>query len=129
MKKVELIFASILVPLDFTMLMLSGWLAYRIRFDASVTGLLEAVYFLTVGQYMAGIAVAAVGMLFIFAWSGLYTISGTRRILDEFRKVVLACSAGVMIAIIMFFFDRHLFSSRFIILGAWGLSIIFVSLS
>ena len=126
MKKVELFFASILVPLDFSMLMLSGWLAYKIRFDDSVTDLREAVYAIPLSQYLFGVALASLGMLLIFAWSGLYTISGTRRILDEIRKVTLACSAGVMVIIILFFFDRQLFSSRFIILIAWVLGIVFV---
>jgi hypothetical protein len=37
MKKVELLFGALLVPLDYLMVILAGWLAYRIRFTPSIT--------------------------------------------------------------------------------------------
>jgi exopolysaccharide biosynthesis polyprenyl glycosylphosphotransferase len=65
----------------------------------------------------------------VFAISGLYSIRGTRRLLDELAKVFVACSTGVMLIIILIFFQRELFSSRFIILAGWVLSIVFVSVA
>ncbi len=127
MKKVELIFRAILVPLDYLMLLLAGWLAYVIRFDESVVGIRQVIYELPFQDYMQVTALSSLVMLIIFAWTGLYNITGTRRVIDEIRKVVVACSTGVLAIIILFFFNRDLFSSRFIILTTWILSIVLVA--
>lgn len=127
MKRVELRISALLVPLDYLMLLLAGWLAYVIRFNSSVTDFRAVVYALPFGEYSKVLLAAAVVMVIIFAWSGLYVITGTRRIIDELRKVFIACSTGVLFIIVLFFFNRELFSSRFIILIAWILSIICVS--
>lgn len=128
MRRVELFFSALLVPLDFLMLLLAAITAYAIRFGDYTVGLREALYTLPLFDFLRIAALTSIAMLVIFAWNGLYTISGTRRIVDEFRKIFLACSTGVMIIIILFFFNRELFSSRFIILIAWIFSIVFVSL-
>lgn len=127
MRRVELLFTVVLVPLDFIMLMAAAWVAYLIRFDSSVTGIRQVVYTLPTNEYVWISAMTSLVMLVIFAWNGLYGTSGTRRVVDEFRKIILACSTGVLIIIVLFFFNRELFSSRFIILIAWFLSIVFVA--
>jgi exopolysaccharide biosynthesis polyprenyl glycosylphosphotransferase len=126
LKKTELIFSVILVPLDFLMLIAAALAAYFLRF-ATLSALRPVIYempfweFLKISLFMGAI------WLVIFALSGLYTIGGTRRILDELAKIFLACSAGLAVIIVLIFFERDLFSSRFIILAAWVLAIVFVS--
>ena len=127
MRRFELIIATLLVPLDYLMLLAAAWTAYRIRFDQSVTGIRQAVYTLPADEYFQIVAISSFLMLVIFAWIGLYAITGTRRILDEFKKIFLACSAAVLIIIVIFFFNRELFSSRFIILIGWVLSMTYVA--
>ncbi|MBI2415732.1 MAG: sugar transferase [Candidatus Kerfeldbacteria bacterium] len=127
MKRVELFFGGLLVPLDYLMLLLAGWLAYIIRFDESVVGLKGVIYELPLADYMRVLAASSLGLLVIFAWNGLYDITGTRRIVDELRRIFVACSTGVMIVIVLVFFDRTLFSSRFIILLTWVLSIALIA--
>lgn len=128
MKRIELRISALLVPLDYLMLIVAGWLAYVIRFTPSVTDFRAVVYAFPLHDYMQVVFVSAAAMIAIFALSGLYTITGTRRIIDELKKVFIACSTGVLFIIVLFFFNRELFSSRFIILIAWVLSIICVSL-
>lgn len=127
MKRVELIIAAILVPLDYTMLVLAGWLAYRIRFGDTVTGLRAATYLLDPKEFFFVLLGASAVMVIIFSVNGLYDTSGTRRIVDEVRKVFLACSTGILLVMVLFFFDRELFSSRLIVLAAWVLSIVLVT--
>ncbi|MDP3970262.1 MAG: sugar transferase [bacterium] len=127
MRRVELLVTAILVPLDFIMLLIAAWLAYRIRFGEPVTDIRQAVYTLPLDEYLRVAAVISLVMLVIFAWNGLYAVVGTRRIVDEFRKIFLACSTGVMVLIVLFFFNRDLFSSRFIILIGWILSVVLVA--
>jgi exopolysaccharide biosynthesis polyprenyl glycosylphosphotransferase len=126
LKKSELIFSAILVPLDFLMLIAAALAAYFLRF-ATLAELRPIIYEMPFGEFLNIAATTGLIWLLIFALSGLYTIGGTRRILDELAKIFLACSAGLGVIIILIFFERDLFSSRFIILAAWVLAIIFVS--
>src|SRR4030043_121344 len=83
MKRSELIFTAILVPVDFLML--------------------------------------------VFAIIGLYLMKRNNKLLEEFFRIVIATSAGLMVVIIYIFIKREFFDSRFLILGAWVLAVFFVS--
>ena len=128
MKKHELIFSAVLVPIDYLMIVVSGWLAYYLRFESFLTELRPVSYDLAFREYLIIVLGVALIWLGIFAISGLYTIGGTKRSIDELAKIFIACSTGVMLIIILIFFKRELFSSRFIILIGWILSIILVSI-
>ncbi len=126
MKRVELIVSALLVPVDFLMVLGAGLLAYQLRFSSFVE-LRPVVYELPFDEFFSILLTVAFIWLPVFALSGLYSIRGTKRLLDELAKVFFACSTGVMLIIILIFFQRELFSSRFIILAGWVLSILFVS--
>ncbi len=127
LKRVELIIAALLVPLDYAMLILAGWLAYQLRFGTAVTDIRAVVYPLPFANYMLILAATSVVMIAIFALNGLYTTNGTRRIVSELRKVFVSCSTGILIVMVLFFFNRELFSSRFIIITAWVFSMVLVA--
>ena len=127
MKKSELMFSALLVPIDFLMLIAAGLAAYFLRFQALVD--LRPVIFEIPFKWYLDITLAiAFFYLIIFAFAGLYIIAPARKLSHEFAKIFFACSAGIMIIIIFIFFKREFFSSRFIVLAAWLLSIIFVYL-
>lgn len=126
MKKSELVFAAIQVPLDFLMLALAAIVAYYIRFQSAYTELSPVIYDLPFNKYLEIVFPVALGWLIIFAFAGLYKIKSTRRIIDELAHVIFACSTGVMAIIIYIFLKRELFSSRFVVLAGWILAIVFV---
>lgn len=128
MKKFDLFFKAILVPLDFILLLLAGLLAYFIRFQSFVTEIRPVVYELPLKEYLNIVIFMALLWLIIFSIEGLYSIKGPRKIIPEMVKVFFACSTGLILIIILIFLKRELFSSRFIILAAWLLSIILVTL-
>lgn len=128
MKRTELLFAAILVPLDWAMLALSAIVAYRLRFEESVTQIQPAIYTIPFGQFFGFAAATSLAWLVIFALSGAYAIRANRKITQEVRRVFYSCSIGVLIIIVLFFFNRDLFSSRFIILATYICSLIFVTL-
>jgi len=129
MKKAELIFGFILLPLDYLMLVLAATSAYFLRFGDTFSGLKPVIYELPFKNFIVIVLFSSFILILLFAWNGLYNIQGTRRVITEFRRIFVACSTGVLIAIIMVFFNRELFSSRFIILAAWILSICYVALA
>ncbi len=129
MKRAELIFGAILVPIDYLVLVAAGLAAYYLRFDSTITDIRPVVYEMPWLEFFYVILVTSLVMVIIFAFSGLYVISGTRRITTEIKKIISGCTLGVMLVIVAVFFQRELFSSRFIILAAWILSMGFVMLA
>lgn len=130
MKKSEITFSVILVPIDYIMIILAAFSAYFLRFSKFYQeNIREIVFNLPFGGYLGAALIVALFWLIIFALVGLYTIGGRRKLIDEVSKVAIACSAGLVLITVLIFFRRELFDSRFIVLAAWALSIIYVSLA
>lgn len=128
MNKSELTFSAILVPLDYLVVFLAALAAYGLRFGTVVTGFRPVISEIPLEEYLPVALIASLIWVMVFALSGLYNIRTTRRMVEEFSKIFLACSTAFLIIIIFIFFQRELFSSRFIILSGWLLSIIFISI-
>jgi len=129
MKKGELVFSALLLPVDFLMLILAGIATYFLR--TKILSAFRPVLFqfnLPFGRYL--ILVIFVSIIFIAAYavSGLYKLQSTRKTITEFFRVVIASSAAIMVVIIYIFLQQTLFNSRFLVLGAWFLAVVFVSL-
>ena len=127
MKKSELIFSSLLIPLDFVMIVLAGITAYYIRFSDFTRDIRPVIFELPFGIYIKVVLFVAFLWLIVFALAGLYNIRSARRLVKEVYRVILACSTGLMLIVIIIFVRRELFDSRFIVLVAWVLSILYVS--
>jgi exopolysaccharide biosynthesis polyprenyl glycosylphosphotransferase len=126
MKRTDLFFAGILVPLDYLALTGAGILAYRIRVT-SIAELRPLGSLLPFPLYLQLLLVAAVAAVLVLALSGLYT-TRRRGMGDELVRIFVASSTAVFLVILYIFFQRSLFSSRFIIVAAWALAIVTVSL-
>jgi len=127
MKRGELFFSFLLVPLDFLMIVLAGISAYYIRFSEFTTGIRPAIFNLPFSSYLKAVFLVSLLWVIIFALSGLYNIKDARKLVKEIYRVVLACSTGFMLIVFLIFFRRELFDSRFIVLAGWALSIFYVS--
>jgi len=127
MKKPELFFSFLLVPLDYLMLVLAGISAYHLRFSNFSTGIRPIIFNLRFDLYVESLLIIAFVWLLIFAFAGMYRISRPGNIARGFARVILACTSGLALVAIFIFFRRELFDSRFIVLAAWLLSIIYVS--
>ena len=128
MKKIELFFSSILVPIDFLMLLAAAAAAYFLRFESVVSEFRPVIYELPFREYFATSVLIILIWILIFAMAGLYHMQ-RRKVSNEFVRIFLACSTGILAVIVLIFFQRELFSSRFIVLAAWVLSIVFVTLA
>ncbi len=126
MKRSELFFSFLLVPLDYIMIVLAGISAYYIRFAEFTTGIRPVIFNLSLPYYFKIVLLIAFFWIIIFALAGLYSIKNPKNIIKEAYRVVLACSTGLMLIVILIFIRRELFDSRFIILAGWGLAIIYL---
>ena len=129
MKKSELILNVVLVPVDYLMLLLAGMVAYGIRTEfLDSFREVQFAFRLPFERYLAIVAIVALIFIFVYAISGLYYVHTTRRFVGELFRVLMASSVGLMVVIVYMFLRAELFDSRFLVLGAWGLGILFVSL-
>jgi len=126
MKRSELFFSFLLVPLDYLMLILAGSSAYYIRFSELTINIRPAIFNLPFFSYLEILLIIALLWMPIFAFTGLYNIKTARKLIKEMYGVILACSTGLMLVIILIFMRRELFDSRFIVLVAWFLAILYV---
>jgi len=127
MKKPELFFTFLLVPLDYAMLVFAGLSAYSIRFSSYTTEIRPVIFNLPFDRYLESVLIIAVGWLLIFAFAGMYRIRRPANMARALSRVILACTSGLALVAILIFFQRDLFDSRFIVIAAWLLSIIYVS--
>jgi len=127
MKKFELIFAAILVPLDYLALLLAGTLAYFLRFESFVTEIRPVVFEMSYRSFFEIMVMVALGWLAVYALNGLYSFK-RQNLLSLISKIIVASSAATLLIVVAFFFNFQLFSSRLIILTSWLLSIIIISL-
>lgn len=128
MKKSELMFNVLLVPIDCIMIILAGILAYRVRFAPQVAVLSPVGFEMNLPRFLE--LVFAMTPIFIgfLAFFGLYRLRSVRRFWGEVLHVIAAVSAGFMFALFMIFAAREEFPSRFIFFAAWLLAILTISL-
>ncbi|MEI8361087.1 MAG: sugar transferase [bacterium] len=126
MKRVELFFSFLLVPLDFLMFIAAGVTAYNIRFSQFTAEIRPVIFSLPFGAYLKILVIISLFWVIIFALAGLYKMRGTRSLIKEMYEVVSASSTGLVLIVVIIFFSRDLFSSRFIVLAGWLLAIIYV---
>jgi len=125
MKKAELIFNLISIPADALSLLIAGIASFYLREHyTNIVG--PIIYRLNLADFLSSVYKLIPVLLLIFAFLGLYNLKGTRKIPRELGKIIVGVSLGLLIIILLFFFNQTIFPSRFIILATWGLGIIFV---
>ena len=75
MKKSELLFTALLVPLDYFLVFAAALTARDLRFRA-FAGLRPVIYEIPLPQYLAFSAVVAAVFVLCFAIAGLYAVTG-----------------------------------------------------
>jgi exopolysaccharide biosynthesis polyprenyl glycosylphosphotransferase len=125
MKRSELFFTAVLIPVDFLALVAAGIAAYYSRFHPYFVTVRPVVFDLTIERYTAVVVPIAFVWLIVFAVSGLYSAHRVA-IASELTRVALACSTAMAAVFAILFFSRTFFESRFIAVAAWLLAILFV---
>jgi len=123
MKRLELFFTFMLVPLDAAMVLLAFVIAFfsRSHLDSSPFlsdfGLVEYIRY---AFYLLPV------WIFLFASNGLYAIKKNIGILAELYHVVIANSIAILLLIVALFLSQSFFYSRLILMFTWIASVILV---
>ncbi|MFC1640625.1 sugar transferase [Patescibacteria group bacterium] len=128
MKKSELIFNVLLVPLDFIAIIFAALTSYYIRYNTNLlTENFPVGLRLDFGEYFIAVLIGSVIFIVFMAGNGLYVLKNARRLYGELFKVFFSVSAASLAIIILLFFTQIFDASRFLVLSIWLLAILFIS--
>lgn len=119
--RLDLVVAAALVPLDYVALIAAGWLAYSVRFHQLVD-ILPIVATVPFSGFLRLLMVVAIGWVGILALTGVYRLR--QPLSAELGRVFLGASVSVLLLIVLIFFQREFFASRFIIIASWLFAVV-----
>ena len=127
MKRSELFFTALLVPLDLGMIVAAFLAAYWLRAAQSGSGVLEASFW-PIHQYLTFVSVIAPFWLLIFALAGLYSIKRTWRTWEEFSAIFVGVAGGTVLVIAWPFLTRQEFFSRLVVIYLFVLALVLITI-
>lgn len=132
MKRFEIFFGIVKIPMDFIMTVLAFTAAYQLRLiTAPINGIAKPIDFNelpTETEYFTFTISATIALLIIFAIGKMYTLKTTSKFTKETRSAIILCGVWTMAIITYFFFTRTFPFSRLAMLYGWGLTLIFIIL-
>lgn len=128
MKKADFITNISLVFIDFALVFLAGISAYFLRFSDFISQMRPVFYEMPYQEYISLLFKIAIFAIVIFALSGFYTMK-TKKLARELPKIITGVSTVLILIVLAIFWQRELFSSRFIIILSWALGIIYIFIS
>lgn len=126
MKRLHLFFAVLRVPVDAAMILAASITAYFIRVSPFVAAYRPVLFTIDVVDLIRATLVVAMCWLAVFALNGLY-VTRYMSIREEMSRVIYAVSTGMMLVFTVIFFSQEIFESRFIVLAAWGLAMVYIA--
>lgn len=128
MKKADLIFNVLLVPLDFLAVVVGGIFAYFLRTSPWLAEWRPAMFVgnLPLFKYFIIVLIVGGAWTVIFAILGLYRVDFRRIGAREIFRIFIATSAGLLSIVVYIFLRREWFDSRFLILAGWLFATLFV---
>lgn len=124
MKRSELIFNIVSIPIDIISLFVAGLVSFYLRL--ALNNEIPVLFAPNLHSFLHDLWYSVLILLIIFALAGLYNLRGTRRFSREFLKITASVSTALLLIILVFFFNQNVFNSRLTILIAWPASIILV---
>jgi len=129
MKKSEIFWSVLQVPVDYLMIVLAAVSVFFLRdFLPTVSNILyPKVYPMTFDRFFELSLIVAPLFLAVYAIEGLYVVRSPRKSWEEAFQVFRATTLAIVVIIIAVFLERDWFSSRFIILAGWFFAAAYVS--
>lgn len=120
MKRSELFFSFLHLPVDAAAIFFSFLLAYQLRVK---TDIIPANTNVMLKDYLwSGVYLLPVWLVF-FALAGLYNVGRQRNLPNKLYKIFISSSAAILLLIVYIFLGKVSFFSRLILVYTWALSI------
>ncbi|OGJ47580.1 hypothetical protein A2344_02355 [Candidatus Peregrinibacteria bacterium RIFOXYB12_FULL_41_12] len=131
MKKSEIIFGLLKIPMDFFMVVFAFLIAFKLRtyptLIPNLTLPVDMMNFPLLTEYLTLIGKFSAVLIGIFAINNMYSLKITSKISKEVMKVFFLSSAWIMAIIAYFFLAREFFFSRLVLGYGLILTIILIS--
>src|SRR3989344_950892 len=128
MKRVDLATSLVLIPIDFLSLVLAGLTSYALRHQPVITQFRPVFFEFPLSEFLPSLLIIAFMGGVIFALGGSYAIQSSYKTSEILSKAFLGVSTTVLLVIVAVFFQRELFSSRFVVITAWLIAVAYVSM-
>lgn len=126
MKRSEIYFSAIQLPVDLVMITLASLTVYYLRIADFTEPIRSRVFVMTLEQYVQITLIVLPIFAAVYAVEGLYDMRATRRFWTEAYRVFKATSLVLVLLIVAIFLRREWFSSRFVILVGWAFVVFYV---
>lgn len=127
MKRSELIFNVLLVPVDIAAILLAGLAAFYLRVYAQSSGFLPSAFELSLSKLLEVVVLTIPVFLIFMGIFGLYSMHSVRKFWWEILRILGAVTAAFMFLIVVIFFSQNTFPSRFIFVTMWLICLVIVS--
>jgi len=124
LKRSELFFTFLQIPVDLAMIIASFVVAYKLR---TIFEFVPVVYVEPLVNYLKFVIMTLPIWFAVFVFAGLYTLQNYHGRLQEFGKILVAVSAAIAILLAWLFLSRTSFFSRLIIVYVWAIAIVLVT--
>lgn len=124
MKRSELFFTFILLPLDIAMTILSFVFAYHLRNRLEIG---DVQFTAALSDYVTLSLYLIPALVVVYALNGLYYVKSRKALPAELYRIVESNSALIALLVLVLFFSKTSSFSRLIILFTWFLGIVMVS--
>ena len=125
MRRFQLLFIFLQVPLDFLMVWAAFLLSYWVR-TQNILAAPPASYMMPWSTYVELTGWIALGWIAVFALAGLYQSQLSGGMWQVFRQVFIAVSVSLAVFIIVLFVTKESFFSRLIAAYVWVIAIVFI---
>lgn len=126
MKRSDIVFGILRVPVDFILLSAAALSAYLLRVSDTVSAVRAVEFEMSVVEFAPiafGVSALLVGVM---ALTGAYTMRTSVALLRELSLVAITVSLAIMSLIVLLFLSLTSFDSRFIVVAGWVFAILFV---
>lgn len=125
MKRFELFFTFILLPVDIAMIIASFVMAYYLRLDLHIG---EEFSHIGVSEYLRYALYLIPIWILINALNGLYETKPQKGLFNRLYKVFISNSVAMLFLIMGIFFTKTAFFSRLILIFIWVISVVLIFL-
>lgn len=122
MKRTDLFFTALRIPIDLLMVVVAFLAAYYLRLSQ---GDVNAAVYWPIDQYLRFVGLLAPAWIAIFATSGLYSLVRERS-WAEFSRIFVGVSGGTFLVVAWPFLTRQEFFSRLVVIYVFIFAFLFV---
>jgi len=130
MKKFEILFVTVKVPIDILMSVLGFLTAYKLRIVTQhITTLAKPIdysSFPSIKEYLEFATISSLFLVLILTIEKTYQIKTTLKLKTEINRILKACVIWIMATITYFFFMRTFAFSRLTMIYSWTLASSFI---